>query len=310
MKHLFCGGMLALAATLTQGAFAEYTHGETAEQSSLQLSSATSPAGLGMKTTTSTMRNGALSTATPIGTLTTDDQGKEGDSRLGSMSVMGIGGEVDFQHWSNRDGVAGSTYWVIPNFVWTFGKDTELTLCVPLSSTNFRNADADMTTVGTDLRLKQHIGDLFYVGGHANLMYANTRFSTDGIRDHDDYYTFGMGPFAGVDINITEGMTLSLGGLVDYGYSQDHVNSVVGGLGASLGIQIVSGLAVSPYVTYYNFLQREGEPLTDDRDFFEVGIDLVGAIKDNWTFSVGIKDTVDYEDYKSWEFYLGTIFRF
>jgi hypothetical protein len=307
MKHLFCGGMLALAATLTQGAFAQSLESHHLNP---QVSGSTQPTGAGMKMTSQTMMNGALSPMIPVGTLTTDDQGKQGDARLGAMSVMGAGAEIDFQHWNIKNGPKGYTYWAIPNFVWTFGKDTELTLCVPMSSTDYNNIRGDMNTVGTDLRLKQRFGD-FYIGGHVNAMYANTRsYLMDDTRNHDDFYTVGMGPFAGVDINITEGMTLSLGGLVDYGYAQNHVNSVVAGLGASLGIQVVSGLAVSPYVTYYNFLQREGDQLSDDRDFFEVGIDLLGAIKDNWTFSVGIKDTLDYEDFKCWDLYIGTIFRF
>jgi hypothetical protein len=170
-----------------------------------------------------------------------------------------------------------------------------------------------VNTIGTDLRLKQHIGDNFYVGGHINAGYANTRSYDDynGGRNHDDFWTFGAGPFAGVDINLGERMTLTLGGLVDYGYSQNHINTMVGGLGASLGIQVASGLAVSPFITYYNYLQRDAEMMyTEDRDFFDVGINLLGAIKENWTFSVGVKETLGYENLNSWDFYIGTVFRF
>ncbi len=241
------------------------------------------------------------------------DEKQAKNSKTAKTSIASA--DLSVERWEYDHGDSGYTYQINPSYATAIGENTEFKLTLPIGMTNsgtnrLFGGDNSVFDIGLDAQIKHNLNKTFFIGAHAYIgdVYASHN-------DQDENIIFGtLGLFGGANIKLNETFNLSLGGVVDYTHTETnsyskYQGSLLYGAGASLGIKVCDEFAINPNVIYF----RDGDIHglnTEDKDWFDVGVDFTYTPSDAWNITLGVKQTLGYHDYTAREIHLGAGYSF
>jgi hypothetical protein len=196
----------------------------------------------------------------------------------------------------------GSTYGLNPSIM--FGGDAvDFGLTVPLHVIHPDNGD-DIYNAGVDALLRFRLGDYLAIGAHGLYLHE---FGEDS--DYETRYYLSGGPFVSLMLPLNDVFSLSLACMYEYTKPEDDkygddVQLLIPA--ANLGINISESVALNAYGMYFKNLDSDVE----DDYYIDVGGDLVVSLGSVWALSLGGKTTLEWDDYDSWEVFLGSEWHF
>jgi len=220
------------------------------------------------------------------------------DGRGGRPATGRFRADIFYNTWEGEY-TEGISYGLVPSIA--FGNTLECILRVPLFASG-DESDILYYHYGADLTLQLHMSDYFKIGVHGAYTRDEPKEKDSG-HSHGDGYING-GAFAAVVIPLG-GARLSLGALYEYGVPEDAEDgdeSTVVALAANLGVPLGRSLAVNLYGVHY--LHTDSE--LSDYDFTDAGGDLVIALGETWTVSLGAKAVLGLDHIDSTEFFFGS----
>ena len=182
---------------------------------------------------------------------------------------------------------------------------------LPYERLDFPNFfDADRVGLIGFGQYRQDLNDTTMLTYTAFLDYMNTTIDYETAAD-DDLNNYGGGLGAAVSFDYGS-YVVSLGG--SYQYNKDDSNTEDDAqhllkFGANTGFRIGDTKVINFFGNWTWDITDYTSALKDD-DYFEVGTELTADFTDTWSLSIGAKQLLDLQTLDSYQFYLGSIWKF